>query len=150
LTPRIVFIVYLRNTPGCHPKMKNLRRCVGTHCNNTISGQHEMNLWDPHGNQAASSRPRVYKYISSAQSHNVTPTEKLSFIPEEFYPFLDLVFVFSLASMETTYYWQTNSVLTSLIQPTGPEPAVGECVLMKLETDSGNISVFLCDVLLPR
>jgi hypothetical protein len=32
----------------------------------------------------------------------------MSFIPEEFYPFLDLVFVSRLASMETTYYWQTK------------------------------------------
>jgi len=74
----------------------------------------------------------------------------MPFIPDKFYPFLDIVFVFRLASMETTYYWQTNSVPTSLIQPTGPEPTVGECVLMKLETDSGYISVFLCYILLPR
>jgi hypothetical protein len=67
-----------------------------------------MNLRDPHGNQAASSRPPVYKHLFSAQSHSVTPTEKLPFIPDKFYPFLDLVFVFRLASMETMYYWQTQ------------------------------------------
>ena len=73
----------------------------------------------------------------------------MQFIPEEFYPFLDLVFVFRLASMETTYYWQTKCT-DKPHSPTGPQPTVGECVLMQLETDSENISVFLCYILLPR
>jgi hypothetical protein len=116
-----------------------------------ISGQQKMNLWDPHGNQAASSRAPVQKHLFSAHSHSVKTTEK-----KKCHLFLKSSIPFWTSYLFSVWLpWKRRttgkqSVPTSLIQPTGPEPTVSTCVIKKLETDSGNISVFSRYILLSR